>query len=383
MRVAYLSSTPFSDVDISYLIEAQKQFDITYFLEVTPSTRQKAAVDLSSFNKPSGIYCAADIKQFNKFVQLIDLSKVYVIQKAATTNHSILAFKENRALKKFLKIGCYDVIHLTWPLNYSAFSLYAFRKRMMLTVHDPFAHSSKRTRFNEFQRKVAFRLLDNFLILNKAQKNDFIASYHLEKKNIYESRLGRYDYLSIFKDDSLRVRNQIIFFGGIFLHKGVDYLLEAMELVHKQLPETKLIIAGKGEFWFDVEPYTRKDYIEFQNRYIPDGELSRMIQQSKFVVVPYIDATQSGVIMTAYVFDKPCISTNVGGLTEMVVDGVCGETVPPRDSKALASAIVSLLFDSDKLDAYSSYIRNNYSEGEKSWNYIANEMSAIYRKICV
>lgn len=46
-----------------------------------------------------------------------------------------------------------------------------------------------------------------------------------------------------------------------------------------------------------------------------------MIRNCEFTVVPYIDATQSGVIMSAYAFNKPCVATNVGGLPEMVIDG--------------------------------------------------------------
>ena len=63
MRIAYISPTPLSDLDISQISEAQKIMDVTYYITVTPNTRQRAAIDLSSFNKKFGIYCALDIPE--------------------------------------------------------------------------------------------------------------------------------------------------------------------------------------------------------------------------------------------------------------------------------------------------------------------------------
>ncbi|MBI3786666.1 MAG: glycosyltransferase, partial [Ignavibacteriales bacterium] len=58
------------------------------------------------------------------------------------------------------------------------------------------------------------------------------------------------------------------------------------------------------------------------------------------VVLPYISATQSGIVQIAYQFDKPVIATNVGGLAEVVLDGKTGYIVPPEQPQALASAVI-------------------------------------------
>ena len=79
--------------------------------------------------------------------------------------------------------------------------------------------------------------------------------------------------------------------------------------------------------------------IEVRNRYIPDRELSRLMQRASFVVVPYTSASQSGVVATAYAFGKPVISTSVGGLREMVVPGRTGLLVPGNDAISLARAM--------------------------------------------
>ena len=57
------------------------------------------------------------------------------------------------------------------------------------------------------------------------------------------------------------------------------------------------------------------------------------------VVLPYVSATQSGIAQIAYNFDRPVIATNVGGLAEVVKDGLTGMIVPPNDPAALARAL--------------------------------------------
>ena len=81
------------------------------------------------------------------------------------------------------------------------------------------------------------------------------------------------------------------------------------------------------------------------NEYIPDERRSQLFRQASVVVLPYVEASQSGVIPLAYSFMKPVVATTVGGLPEMVEDGRTGYLVPPRDERALADAIVRLLRD--------------------------------------
>jgi glycosyltransferase involved in cell wall biosynthesis len=73
---------------------------------------------------------------------------------------------------------------------------------------------------------------------------------------------------------------------------------------------------------------------------VPNEELGLYFSAADVVVLPYVDSTQSAVIQLAYGFEKPVITTDVGGLAEVVKDGETGLIVPSRDSAALAEAIV-------------------------------------------
>lgn len=382
MKIAYLSQTALSDVDFSYIMEAQKIMDITYYILVSPSQRQKAAINLTSLSNKFGIIPALDIPELSSFKKIVNLKKVYVVNFTSINNHQFSKISESYQVYKELKDKKYDVIHLTWPPSYLDFFIYRLRKKLVLTVHDPFPHSSVVSRIREFERNKAFRKCRHLILLNKAQKEKFIEHYQLNNKNVYESRLSCYNYLHMHDNNVGKVNNnQILFFGQIFAHKGVDVLLNAMKIVHETHPEAKLIVAGSGKYWFDLKPYANLDYIEIRNRYIPDDELVGLVSTSAFVVVPYIDATQSGVIMTAYAFNRPCIATNVGALPEMVVDNENGIIVPPKNPVSLASAINKFIESPELIDQFSRAIREKYNLGNLSWKDIVKEHINIYNNV--
>ncbi len=136
----------------------------------------------------------------------------------------------------------------------------------------------------------------------------------------------------------------ILFFGFVRKYKGLKYLIRAMPEVLRSVQATLLII---GEFWEDKEPYLRtmeelglQGDVEVVDRYVPNEEVGLYFSAADVVVLPYVDATQSAIVSLAYAFDKPVITTNVGGLPEVVSDGETGFIVPPGDSQALAAAIV-------------------------------------------
>jgi glycosyltransferase involved in cell wall biosynthesis len=76
------------------------------------------------------------------------------------------------------------------------------------------------------------------------------------------------------------------------------------------------------------------------DKYIPNEEVGLYFSAADVVVLPYISASQSGIIQIAYGFNRPVITTDVGGLPDVVEDGVTGFIVPARNSKALSDSII-------------------------------------------
>lgn len=384
LKIAYLSGLMYSDVDLSLLMEAKGMADIDYYVPVSQAGYKGAAFNILKPCSQSGIYPATELyPELIPCSRLIDANRFYIVNSKAF--HGWYPIHIWLYVKLAWRLRKYDVIHITDFPQYFEIPLYFLRKKIVLTVHDPIPHSTEKCNAPLVlkARKWGFCLLNHFIILNAAQKEECVALNHLEKKHIYDSRLGRYDYLRMYERQHTNGAkgDYFLFFGQIASNKGIDYLLEAMKMVHEQYPQMRLIVAGKGKYPFDISEYQQLDYIEFRNRFIPDAELAELIQGAYCAVCPYKDATQSGVVMSAFAFNKPIIATNVGGLPEQVEHDKYGLIVPPCDVEALAKAMIHLLSHPEKLQEYADNIERDYSECPKSWKEIAKGLLTIYQEI--
>ncbi len=383
MKVAYISSIAYADLDLSLVKHLSLYADVTYFMLVGTS-RKSTAIDLTENVLGDGITPANQLSVIQRFSSYINIDKTYVVYSSTQRGWSWATLKKNHQLFNFLKRGKFDVVHLTTAPSYASWELFLLRKKLVLTVHDPIPHSSAKSKMTEMWRKFAFKIINNIILLNQSQKAEFIKRYSLndQTKKILVSRLSIYSYLRLFEDIKYKIEGDyILYFGNIVSYKGLEYLFPAMKELHKQRPAVKLVVAGGGKYYFDIENYKQLDYFDIRNRFIPDDELASLIQNCKFVVVPYIDATQSGVVMSAFAFNKPCVITNVGGLPEMVCDGCHGIVVAPKDSRALSQAMQSLLDDESLQKTFEKNIAEDYGRGYKSWNGIAEEMASFYKEI--
>ena len=141
----------------------------------------------------------------------------------------------------------------------------------------------------------------------------------------------------------------LLFFGFIRDYKGLDLLLKAMADERIAKWDISLLIAG--EFYTDEKPYFDlinslgiANRVIMSNDFIPDSKVADYFNAADLVVQPYKNATQSGVTQIAYHFEKPMVTTNVGGLAEIVPDGRVGYIIKP-DEKEIADAIIKFFRD--------------------------------------
>ena len=87
---------------------------------------------------------------------------------------------------------------------------------------------------------------------------------------------------------------------------------------------------------------------KYDLRYIPDSEIATYFSAADVVLAPYRVEAQSGVALTAFHFARPVIASRVGGLPEIVRDGINGYLVPTEDPDALANAIDRFFSESDR-----------------------------------
>tara|TARA_B100000579_G_C22796864_1_gene837590 strand:- start:982 stop:1656 length:675 start_codon:yes stop_codon:yes gene_type:complete len=163
-------------------------------------------------------------------------------------------------------------------------------------------------------------------------------SQHIARKNINISLNNRY----------------ILFFGFIRRYKGLELLLESMSNQQIKDRNIKLIIAGE---FYENEKYYRKkiedlnllDSIHIYDHYINNNEVNNYFCASDLVVQPYLTATQSGISMIAFHFNKPVLATNVGGLSEYIKNGENGYLVKPKPID-ITNAIIDYFDNKRELD---------------------------------
>ena len=108
----------------------------------------------------------------------------------------------------------------------------------------------------------------------------------------------------------------LLFFGIVRPYKGLRLLIQAVETLIEKHIDVQLLIAG--EFWEDIDQYlaltlnsSAKDLFVFENRYIPNEELSKFFSACDIFVAPYTAGTQSATIKLAMSFGLPIIASDV------------------------------------------------------------------------
>jgi glycosyltransferase involved in cell wall biosynthesis len=276
----------------------------------------------------------------------------------------------------------FDVVHYNGTsMLFFQQNLLDKKSRKVFTVHDHVQH------LGEYSRQATWYLkyiakgsrMHRFIAQSDFVREGFMKEYGVSPDRVTTIRYGTLDLYKKWEDPSVvEEPNTVLFFGRISPYKGLEYLAEAWKTIRVSNPKARLIIAGGGDFYFDVRDLATDQRVELCNTYIDNAELVRFIQRASVVVLPYVEATQSGVVMTAYAFGKPVVATSVGALPEVVEHNVTGLLVPPQDPIALAHAVGDLLDKPGKRTAMSASIKRKAST-DFAWENIAEQTLQVYR----
>jgi glycosyltransferase involved in cell wall biosynthesis len=196
---------------------------------------------------------------------------------------------------------------------------------------------------------------------SKAKNCDRII-YHLDKRDIkiISSFHPLYEFhnRNAYSTDkakeilNLKGKDVILFFGYIKPYKGVEMLIKSLPHIKKKLPNAVLLIVG--EIYGDDQQYHSliensefKEDIVLMDEYVSDNLVELYFKAGDTLALPYIQATQSGVVQIAYVMNIGVVVTPVGGLPEMVIDGKTGMVTSSVDEADFAEGIIKY-FELDK-----------------------------------
>jgi len=188
-----------------------------------------------------------------------------------------------------------------------------------------------------------------------------------------------------FLIDKNEVSNRILFVGGIEERKGLHVLIDAIAIVKKVIPDIKLHIVGgvrKASYYRSLSTQIvnldLQESIIFRG-HLSDSELMQEYSESTVLVLPSKEESLGVVLLEAMATGTPVVASSVGGIPDIVEDGLNGFLVSYGDSQSLASSLIKLLSDDrlrERMGAKGKEMARNYVPHK-----IAMEHLNLYKRI--
>jgi glycosyltransferase involved in cell wall biosynthesis len=238
--------------------------------------------------------------------------------------------------------------------------------RTVFTVHDPVEHLGARpfTRAETWIFKRWFRRSERFVVHGQALAEELAPA--VGRARIVVIPHGTWPRSEPLPPPQSR---SVLLFGRLERYKGVEVLVEAMRFVWERRPEVKLVVAGAGPAARLVPADPR---ITLRATYISEDEVGPLLAGASLVVLPYTQASQSGVGLLAIGDGVPLVVSDLGALPDLVYDpSFVSEHGNPR---ALAQTIMRHVDDGrDVRHAVLMHARSHFS-----WDHVAKLSTDMY-----
>jgi glycosyltransferase involved in cell wall biosynthesis len=356
MEVLYYTSFSFLDIALEMINSLKSQAKLHVLITVRRDSYlgRKSRIDKKRFH-----YVIESPQEYLNDEGLLHLQPYF--EGCASVNFVVYENQSNfspRIVKLwfrtwwFIKKISYDVLIVEdFTLrDLQIYWLLFFNANNYIIIHDAIPHKGendwKNLISNYLLFKVPFR--KNYLFYSGFTVKQFEENIKNGKAKKILLKMHPYTFYQSYMKEGSEEYKHILFFGRFSYYKGIEVLLDAMNLVCQDYPDEHLVIAGRNVPGYQINQ-EKLNSIEFGytllNQYIPTQELVPLIQESKFVICPYMEASQSGVLMTAFALNIPVIATDVGAFPEFIKQNITGVLIDPNDPLKLAAAIKWALKD--------------------------------------
>jgi len=284
-----------------------------------------------------------------------------------------------------IKKNKFDVLHMhesrsilpLWPIKLFFPSL-----PIIWTLHDVRPHLGEEKYYkNELVLKLNRIMVHEIIVHGEFIKNQLLSECaYIDRWKIHVLHHGALNsYKEKTKECSINIKaDYILFFGRMYKYKGLKVVIEAQPIVNNSFPDLKFVIAGRGD---DLEEQKYKikgnDSFIIFDYYLSDNEVNYLFDHTQFIIVPYLEASQSGVIALAFSYGKTVVASNVGSIPEIVDNNHNGLIIPQNNHIELANAIIKLYSNKVLLKRLSTGA-NNFSQSILSWHSISEMTKTIY-----
>jgi len=274
--------------------------------------------------------------------------------------------------------GC-DVIHAHW--NLPAMSVWAsqffHRRPYVVTVHGSDIFESIRIPLVRQATHLALSQARQVIAVSQSLADATIAlGIPPERVRVIHDGID----IERFHPASPEREPIILFVGSLIARKGVSYLIQAMLQVREKLPGYQLVIVGDGPHRAELESLVHRlgltKHVIFTGAQSPD-QVSQWMRRARLFVLPALEEALGIVLLEALASGTPCVASRVGGIPELLSPEV-GLLVPPAESEALGTAILSILSDAEKWHEMSQRARKRVEEQCLTWRQMAARLIEIY-----
>lgn len=174
---------------------------------------------------------------------------------------------------------------------------------------------------------------------------------------------------------------RIVFVGRMDPRKGVKYLLKAFSDVLPRLPRARLIIVGSGilqKYYQHYLPSARRSRVSFEG-FASADELPRYYRTADVFCAPALGGESFGIVLLeALASGTPVVASDIPGYNSIISDGVDGYLVPPKDSAAIANAIVRL--EQQPAVRASMAVRGREKSLQFSWERVTDKLEQVFEE---
>jgi len=390
VRILYYTHPALFEPALCLVRELSRTAEVHLVLEMSPGAWQTAGFDLAARQLPPGLVPGDDILRdaFPAGVRAYWQSTASFHLAVHPTRRSIhpISWKISRRVLSFASDINSDRLHID-DVDVSPRLALALprstRPPTIVTVHDPEPHSGEQHWRKRLARGLAYPRAQRFILYNAAMRAAFARRFRISNRAIHVARLGAYDVFREWMPGHTSPQERtVLFFGRLSPYKGLDVFYDAARIVARDIPGVRFVVAGGR-----LPGYTPPDppavpgsEIEVIDRYISNQETAALFRRATVAICPYRDATQSGVVLTAFAFGVPVVVSNAGGLPEYVSAGQTGLVVPVGDPEATAEATCRILQNPDYREVLSSNIVKA-RDGLLGWQQTAASVMRAYEDL--
>lgn len=254
--------------------------------------------------------------------------------------------------------------------------------KTIVVLHDPIAHSGDKNKraLQVFGETSILKKADKIVVLSQIFKDMVERSYN-KKDQVVQIPMGTTDLYNKIEDkvetpnyDNDKVN--FLFFGTISKYKGIEVLAKAFRRVREAMNNVTLTVAGSGDFSLYEEGFQGIPDVTIYNRWILNEEVESFFKDETTVaVLPYLDATQSGVIPICIAYGVPIIASNAGGMVEQLEQYQTGIMVEVNNDEELAQVMIDMASKPELLQEHKASALANREKF--SWSRIADEFIQI------